>query len=380
MPGVYMIFLPIQLSVLLALATTLATSQLLNFKDGNVGVNFGGYSASAGLGGFLTGDLAKGGLHAEAGTPFGQAAGAGLGGHIANDGTSRGGLYAGATAGGGVSAGAGLGGTATKTGSVGIIEAGAGGKAVVKTSQYTPSIPLEPVLVEKVPATKYIEKHVEIGPGVVEKVVSTAHPAPVAVVQEDIPVTYQLRKTYARRPHHHRKQAYFNAGLSAGTNFGGYQEVVPVTQKVKVVEKTYVQPAPPPIVVQKYVAPAPAPVVINKYGPPRGGFLTRLFAGVNVGGETPPAVIPPPSGAGGEVVKKATTTYSANASVNKNANLINDIFNIPISTLTAVNQLVAYFYICSRGRKHSWSCLQTLILFLILSLNRIKGSSFETNF
>lgn len=47
-----------------------------------MGVRFGGYHASAGLGGLLTGDAAKGGLHAEAGTPFGPAAGAGLGGIV----------------------------------------------------------------------------------------------------------------------------------------------------------------------------------------------------------------------------------------------------------------------------------------------------------
>lgn len=41
-----------------------------------------GYHASAGLGGLLTGSAADGGLHAEAGTPFGQAAGAGLGGTV----------------------------------------------------------------------------------------------------------------------------------------------------------------------------------------------------------------------------------------------------------------------------------------------------------
>lgn len=48
---------------------------------GNVGVNFGGYQASAGLGGLLNGGAA-GGLHAEAQTPYGQVAKAGLGGVV----------------------------------------------------------------------------------------------------------------------------------------------------------------------------------------------------------------------------------------------------------------------------------------------------------
>lgn len=52
-------------------------------------MNFAGYHASAGLGGLLSGDVTKGGLHAEAGTPFGQAAGAGLGGILGSDGWSE---------------------------------------------------------------------------------------------------------------------------------------------------------------------------------------------------------------------------------------------------------------------------------------------------
>lgn len=49
-------------------------------------MRFGGYHASAGLGGLLSGDLTRGGLHAEAGTPYGQAAGAGLGRLLGSDG------------------------------------------------------------------------------------------------------------------------------------------------------------------------------------------------------------------------------------------------------------------------------------------------------
>lgn len=45
-------------------------------------MNFGGYHAEAGLGGLLTGNAAHGGLSASAGTPFGQRAGAGLGGTV----------------------------------------------------------------------------------------------------------------------------------------------------------------------------------------------------------------------------------------------------------------------------------------------------------
>lgn len=52
----------------------------ITFKDGMIGVNFGGYHAEAGLGGLLTGNAAHGGLRASAGTPYGQSASAGLGG------------------------------------------------------------------------------------------------------------------------------------------------------------------------------------------------------------------------------------------------------------------------------------------------------------
>lgn len=56
--------------------------QFLTFENGKIGVNFGGYHAEAGLGGLLTGNAAHGGLSASAGTPYGQVAGAGLGGSL----------------------------------------------------------------------------------------------------------------------------------------------------------------------------------------------------------------------------------------------------------------------------------------------------------
>lgn len=50
-------------------------------EKGDVGASWGGYSASAGLGGIVSDNgVAKGGLHASAGTPDGHVAAAGLGG------------------------------------------------------------------------------------------------------------------------------------------------------------------------------------------------------------------------------------------------------------------------------------------------------------
>lgn len=99
---------------------------MFTFEKGRIGVNFGGYHASAGLGGLLTGNTADGGLHAEAGTPHGQRAAAGLGGGTSADGRSSGGLYAGATAGQGVGAEAGLEGSVSEDDTVGSSYAGAG--------------------------------------------------------------------------------------------------------------------------------------------------------------------------------------------------------------------------------------------------------------
>ncbi|XP_057661884.1 uncharacterized protein LOC130897178 isoform X1 [Diorhabda carinulata] len=104
----------------------------ITFENGKIGVNFLGFHAAAGLGGILTGNEADGGLQAEAGTPFGQKAWAGLGGGVNGAGRSAGGLYAGATAGGGVGAKAGIGGTAGSEGSFGTSYAGASAGGLYK--------------------------------------------------------------------------------------------------------------------------------------------------------------------------------------------------------------------------------------------------------
>lgn len=64
----------------------------MQFTNGGIRLNFGGYHAQAGLGGLLRGTGTGGGLHASVGTPWGAHAGAGLGGQVGgNDGTL--GLY-----------------------------------------------------------------------------------------------------------------------------------------------------------------------------------------------------------------------------------------------------------------------------------------------
>ncbi|XP_053999663.1 uncharacterized protein LOC128887608 [Hylaeus anthracinus] len=85
---------------------------LIQFTNGGIRFNFGGYHAEAGLGGLLTGSRTGGGLHASAGTPWGAHAGAGLGGLLGGDNANAGGgLYARAGLGNGrPEAAAGLGG------------------------------------------------------------------------------------------------------------------------------------------------------------------------------------------------------------------------------------------------------------------------------
>ncbi|CAG9138040.1 unnamed protein product [Plutella xylostella] len=63
--------------------------QFITFKDGKLGVNFGGYHAGVGIGGLL-GMARRGGLYAEAGTPLGQHAKRGLGGVVDKDGNTSG--------------------------------------------------------------------------------------------------------------------------------------------------------------------------------------------------------------------------------------------------------------------------------------------------
>ncbi|XP_043801794.1 uncharacterized protein LOC122719740 [Apis laboriosa] len=85
---------------------------LIQFTNGGIRFNFAGYHAAAGLGGLLTGSNTGGGLHASVGTPWGGHAAAGLGGTLNGDNANAGGgLYARAGLGNGRhEAAAGLGG------------------------------------------------------------------------------------------------------------------------------------------------------------------------------------------------------------------------------------------------------------------------------
>lgn len=149
--------------VLLAVGSITAAPQFVDFSNGGIGVNFGGYTARAGLGGLLTGNAADGGLSASAGTPFGQRAAAGIGGSV-NGGSTGGGAYAGAQANPAVGASAVLSGSTglNQSGFLGA-EAHNNGKTVQRTLIKDSSIPVVPTNVDKVttiqkvkPPKKYV--------------------------------------------------------------------------------------------------------------------------------------------------------------------------------------------------------------------------------
>uniref|UniRef100_T1PI41 Uncharacterized protein n=1 Tax=Musca domestica TaxID=7370 RepID=T1PI41_MUSDO len=181
--------------------------QLITFKDGKVGVNFFGYHAEAGLGGQNSGNGLAGGLHASAGTPWGQNAAAGLGGNV--NGRAAGGLYAGAQALPDVGASAVLGGDTSK-GGYGASEAYVPGKVSHRSHNVqfeqatqavlTNEVPVTdgPNVIQKVKSTRYrgdaahirTHKHKLIATTSADVSAAPAPPAPVKVVSEPAPVNY----------------------------------------------------------------------------------------------------------------------------------------------------------------------------------------------
>ncbi|KAJ2950989.1 hypothetical protein O0L34_g5365 [Tuta absoluta] len=342
--------------VLLAVMVTQIYSapQLISFKDGKIGVNFAGYHASAGLGGLL-GDGASGGLFAEAGTPFGQSARAGLGGAVDGNGGSRGGLYAGATAGGNVKASAGLGGGVTDEKSSGsgfataqagdkVASSGLGGgasvegasgfsfagtksyglsKGVVKEVEVAP--PVQPAEIHKdidvdvkIDAANEV-KPLPLAPVIVEHktavaaespstvVVKEIHPEPApAVVQKEIYHSYRRIKPHR---HHLHKTAYIGGYIGSD---GGFDV-----------------PAPPP--------PPPPPQVVyrTKYVPVQPVIEKRVDVGVDSAAHVGANAHADVGGSGG-----GQFGYTKQITYQRNPQFFADIFNIPISTLRAVGNFL----------------------------------------
>ncbi|XP_059612927.1 uncharacterized protein LOC132259351 [Phlebotomus argentipes] len=344
----------------------LGRPQFITFKEGKVGVNFGGYHAEAGLGGLLTGNAAQGGLSASAGTPYGQHAGAGLGGSV--DGQTAGGLFAGASAGHGVGATAALAGGADASGVLsggGVAEAHSAGvqKSVVKVAEPQPVVTVVDVPVQQpsLTVTKNLVASVDsvpqnAGETVVYQKVKTKkkfHTAPVyqPVIQQDIAVAPEHTQStvYAQQPatgFDYRK--YFNFGFG----FGGAP--APPPQRV-VVQNHYVKPAkrvqyvtvqqPPPVVhVEKRIyAPQPPPTV----------QIHKTIQAAPVVHKHPVVVARPQSSEeSSESIsdsiesheyghKKKVVTYTSGVGVQGHGGTFFDgVFGIPIATLTAVNQFL----------------------------------------
>ncbi|XP_046743212.1 keratin, type II cytoskeletal 1 isoform X2 [Diprion similis] len=289
--------------------------QFLTFKNGNVGVNFGGYHAEAGLGGLLGGGRTAGGLHASAGTPSGANAQAGLGGLLDGNGYTGGGLHASAGLGGSTKAAANIGGELSGQGvAQGGYFAGAtagGGAAAVEKQSYgvvQPSIveqevkvsqPVSDVQVQKtfnahvsqsVPniASKSVETQVFQSVPTVTKTVQTETVVPA---QSDLVQYEHVQKIKTRITPKKQKVPYWNAAsadasASAGLNAGAYG---------------------------------------SGFAGGYGGGWGGGYGGANFGG----------AGYG-------DASYGSRYYVKSqpNSQLFDDIFNIPISTLTAVNQLL----------------------------------------
>ncbi|XP_050348853.1 uncharacterized protein LOC126772501 isoform X2 [Nymphalis io] len=305
--------------------------QFITFKEGKLGVNFGGYHAGVGLGGLLGGGAA-GGLYAEAGTPHGQSARAGLGGVASENGGTSGGLYAGATAGGNIKASAGLAGGVNSENAAGAgyasAQAGnhyaasgmAGQSAVGGASEFSllgtqDVVPLQPVEVKPVHKSIHTEfnfdslnevqpKAPEVNTGVkteIEKKVIHENVQPVIVKEVyDEPKTKVVEKEivhthYKPRRHHFRKTAFL------GGYIGGQGDIVGPT-------------------VYKNVEPQ-----IQK----------RIDVGAESSANAGAAVEGGFNGGAG-----ATHVYTKQVTFQKNPSFFADIFNIPISTLKAVGNFL----------------------------------------
>ncbi|XP_073955768.1 uncharacterized protein isoform X2 [Choristoneura fumiferana] len=305
--------------LLLTIATQVfAAPQLISLKDGNVGVNFGGYHAAAGLGGLLSGaGGAGGGLFAEAGTPHGQAARAGLGGATSGGGGSAGGLYAGATAGGNVGAAAGLAGGVDAERSAGVgyaassagnhhASAGLGGEAgVAGSSGFTYSSSKSfGVSGGAVEAVKPVHKkvHTEFnfdGANEVNavpltntnvhhqtEVIVETKTKPAVVVKEPVVIEKHI---HHKRPHHYRNKFHVHGYI------GGAGDL------------------PPPPAIEKRVD-------VGVESSANAGAYANAGAVANGGA--------------------SQVTYTKQVNFQRNPQFFADIFNIPISTLKAVGSFL----------------------------------------
>ncbi|XP_011638873.1 glycine, alanine and asparagine-rich protein [Pogonomyrmex barbatus] len=361
----------------------------LQFTNGGIRVNFGGYHAQAGLGGLLRGTGAGGGLHASAGTPWGAHAGAGLGGQLGlveDGGNLGGGLYARAGFGrGGPEAAAGLGGRLDGSGRSPNPIAGGMHAGATLGGGPGPGVFLGGGL------DKAIDGFIS---GSTPNEVGSNPPAPAATTPSNEEATTKakgrtnIQIIRSRKEKEKALEATSRADASADGKTETHNKetrravpvaVVPPAAEVGLVKSIYVGAAPAvktvvaapaikPVVIPVVPTAATAiegagqvaatatatatggmtvnPVVVPKPVYPRWYFRKRFWTGPRKAVYVAPTVAvdtqSSPSDIVGGIFLNAMGDGGGTVVAGKayGGSLFDDIFNIPISTLSAVNQLL----------------------------------------
>ncbi|XP_050299872.1 uncharacterized protein LOC126738542 isoform X2 [Anthonomus grandis grandis] len=336
-------------------SASIGVPPLLTFKNGNIGVNFLGFKASAGLGGLLIGDMSHGGLHAEAETPFGQRADAGLGGKVDGHGRSVGVLYSKATAGGKVGAVAGLYGTVDANESARRSYADASAYGVGKTFKERVGSPAVATRgLAKPESTKKIE--------MVKEVSSATSKINIEIQQEEgVAPPLSIKKTHIER-------TWTSDFIGKTIQVPSYVEK---TIKVPTIVEKKMKVSTPPSIIEKEVnipqhviktqqivkehnipdTPT-VPIARTKTVISRRPWLNlrkrideKPYYGDVVANADSSRNIAASSGFGYESAYKPVppVTYTTTARKQFNGNLIKDILTIPIATLEAVGNLFGNF-------------------------------------
>ncbi|CAH0587008.1 unnamed protein product [Chrysodeixis includens] len=361
--------------------------QFITFTDGVLGVNFAGYHAGVGIGGQGGSGKAGGGLFAEAGTPFGPAARAGLGGAVDGQ-SSSGGLFAGATAGGGVKSEASLGGAVSSGKAVGggyaTAQAGphsatavldgekesSGGADFSFVAHKSVGTVIEPAKEHKkvhgdvnidayneiAPvANADVEAHADAGFNVNANANAQAQPA-VFVKEVNVPTEVIVRKHKPHR-HHAHKTVYVGGYVGAGGNVGApVVKVQPIEKRVDVGVESganfNVEHEAPKVTYNKEVVVThnrPSTFFQDIFNIPIStlkavsGFLTNTAGNTNISIQKSGSVKTEsdlisskhdqPSSSASSEAQISVQTPSA-------SKIIDDIFAIPINTLSAVNKFL----------------------------------------
>ncbi|XP_008547313.1 uncharacterized protein LOC103571089 [Microplitis demolitor] len=295
----------------------------LEFKNGGVRVNFAGYHAEAGLGGLLTGDAKSGGLFAGAGTPFGAHASAGLGGGLNgnNGGNAGGGLHARAGLGnGGPEAAAGLGGNldgadGSKNGGVLYTATSNRGKTriVMKNIGGASNVNAPPVPnannIQSIPRSKEQSSNVQTTDSELVRREINSPGEGVNVVDPNLPVAQQA---YAHAYDRCRKKGRRVCNRLRKTII---QQQLPLAQ------------VPGDFTADKVILNEPSALSLDART--SGKIIAENTGYANVAVAPGPA----PSPAASSIPSPAYGPAQPRT-------LFDDIFNIPISTLHAVNQLL----------------------------------------